>query len=105
LVCVLGGVAFWLAEEHRVNPAWVFVGWNTIWLAPLFIRDFRAHLKKPTFLAFLLVWALIHGLLVATLMRWMSVIAMVPILAVELTVGFVLADYMFGIRPAGVQKQ
>ena len=97
LVCITGGAAFWLAEEYHLNPAWVFVGWNSIWLAPLFIRDFRTHLRKPAFVAFLLARALIHGLLVATLTRWMSVFAMVPILAVEFTVGLVLADYMFGI--------
>ena len=99
LVCVVGVGAFWLADLYHLSAVWVFVAWNSIGLVPLFIRDFRTHLRKPSFLAFLFAWALIHGLLVVTLMRWMSILAMVPILAVELTVGFVLADYLFGIRP------
>jgi hypothetical protein len=41
-----------------------------------------------------------HGLLVATLMRWFSVLAMLPFLVVELTAGLVAADYFFDIRPA-----
>lgn len=99
LVCVVGVGAFWLADLYHVSAVWIFVAWNSIALVPLFIRDFRTHLRKPSFVAFLFAWTLIHGLLVVALMRWMSMLAMLPILAAELTVGFVLADYMFGIRP------
>src|SRR6266481_9867818 len=100
LVCVMGGAAFWFAEDYRVNPAWIFVAWNSIWLVPLFIRDFRNHLRRPSFVAFLGAWAVIHGLLVVTLMRWLSIPAMLPILAIELAAGLAAADFAFGIRPA-----
>lgn len=99
LVCAIVTGSFLLAIIFHVNSAWVFVAWNSIVLVPIFIRDFRTHLRRPSFLAFLFAWALIHGLLVVALMRWMSIFAMLPILAVELTVGFVLADYLFGVRP------
>jgi hypothetical protein len=68
-------------------------------MVPLFVRDFRAHLKKPSFVAYLVAWALIHGLLVATLMRWLSIPAMLPFLAIELIAGLLAADYFFDIRP------
>jgi hypothetical protein len=67
-------------------------------IGTLFIRDFRSHLRNLSFVAFLFAWALIHGLLVAALLRWLSIMAMLPILAVELILGYVLADYMFGVR-------
>src|SRR5262249_51211141 len=99
LVCITGLAAFWLADFYHVSPIWVFVAWNSILLVPLFIRDFRTHLRRPSFVVFLIAWALIHGLLIATLMRWLSIAAIVPFMAIELTIGLVLADYMFGIRP------
>ena len=99
VVCIIGVGAFGLADHYHTNPAWVFVAWNSIFIALSFIRRFRSHLKKPSFLAYLIVWAVIHGLLVATLMRWFSIPAMLPLLAIELTLGVLAADYFFGIRP------
>ena len=100
LVCIIGTGSFLLAIIYHVNPLWVFAAGNAILMVPLFIRDFRSHLRKPSFVAFLFAWALIHGLLVATLMRWMSIAAMLPLLAIELTAGVAAADFIFGIRPA-----
>jgi len=99
LVCTMGVGAFGVADHYHVNPAWVFIAANSIVMVPLFIRDFRAHLKKPSFVAYLTAWAVIHGLLVATLMRWFSIVAMIPFLAIELTAGLVVADFFFDIRP------
>jgi FtsH-binding integral membrane protein len=99
LVCVIGVAAFWFADEYHINPAWVFVAWNSILIVPLFVTDFRAQLRKPSFVVYLIAWALIHGLFVATLMRWFSIAAMIPFLAIELTLGLFVADYFFDIRP------
>jgi hypothetical protein len=41
-----------------------------------------------------------HGLLVAALMHWFSVLVMLPFLVIELTAGLVAAHYFFDIRPA-----
>jgi len=92
--------SFWLADYFHVNPIWVFAAWNSILMVPLFIKDFRANLKKPSFVAYLVAWALIHGLLVATLMRWLSIPAMLPFLAIELIGGLLAADYFFDIQPS-----
>jgi hypothetical protein len=105
LVAATGVGSFWIADLFQVNPAWVFVAWNSILMVPLFIKDFRAHLKKPSFVAYLVAWAVIHGLLVATLMRWLTIPAMVPFLAIELLAGLLAADYFFDIRPAPKQKR
>ncbi len=99
MVCVIGGAAFWVAEDYHVSAVWVFLAWNSIGIAALFIDDFRTHLRKPQFVAYLIAWAVIHGLFVVTLMRWLSIPAMLPFLAMELTLGYFLADVMFDIRP------
>jgi len=104
LVCVTGVGAFWLADLYHVNPVWVFFLGNSILLVPLFVRDFRSHLRKPAFVVFLAIWALAHGLLVATLMRWLSILRIFPFMLIELFVGLVLADYLFDARPNRERK-
>jgi len=104
-VCVAGVVSVVLSLVYHVNPAWFFFAWNSIMLIPLFVRDFRAQLKKPSFIAYLIAWAVIHGLLVATLMRWFSIAAMIPFIAMELTLGYFVADLLFDIRPAAKENQ
>lgn len=100
LVCVMSVTSVLLILVRHANPAWFFFAWNSILMAPLFVKDFHAHLKKPTFVAYLVAWALIHGLLVATLMHWLSIPAMLPFLAIELIAGLLAADYFFNIQPA-----
>ena len=100
LVCVVSVSSVLFMLVHHVNPAWFFFAWNSILMVPLFIKDFRAHLKKPSFVAYLVAWTLIHGLLVATLMHWLSIPAMLPFLAIELIGGLFAADYLFDIQPA-----
>lgn len=104
LVCVVSVACGLLMLVHQINPAWFFVAWNSILMVPLFIRDFRTHLRKPSFAAYLIAWAAIHGLFVATLMRWFSIVAMIPFLAIELTSGYFVADYFFDIRPEKEKK-
>ncbi len=99
VVCVVGGGAFWIAEDYHVKPAWVFFAWNSILMAPLFLRDFRTHLRKPFFVIYLAAWAAVHGLLIVGLMRWVPLGYWLICILIEGTIGLVLADYLFGIRP------
>jgi hypothetical protein len=98
-VCVTSVASFWFSADHHINPAWVFVAWNSILMVPLFIRDFRSHLSKVSFVVYLLAWALIHGLLVAALKLWLPLPAILPFMAIELIAGFMGADYFFNARP------
>jgi hypothetical protein len=68
-------------------------------MVPLFIRDFRSHLSKLSFVVYLLAWALIHGLLVAALKLWLPLRAILPFMAIELIAGYMGADYFFNARP------
>jgi hypothetical protein len=100
LVCVIGGAAFWIAEDYHVNPAWVFFLWNSAIMVPIFIKDFRSHLRKPAFVAFLVVWGITHGLVVVVLMRCAPITVWFLGISIELLVGFMLADRIFGVRRA-----
>jgi hypothetical protein len=57
-------------------PAWVFFLsvelLNSLLTVPVFanfVKDFPTHLRKPAFVAFLVVWGITHGVVVVVLMR------------------------------------
>ncbi len=99
LVCVIGGSSFLLGEIYHINPAWLFLSWNSIWLLVSVGKRFRIHFKKPEFAAFFLLWMAVHGTVVVMLMRWVHMLYWVPLMGLELFVGFLSADLLFGIRP------
>ena len=101
-LCVFLVGAFWIADEHRINAIWVFVAWNSIVLMPIFIRLFGSHLKKPSFVLFLIAWMVIHGLFVAVLMRRIPIFYWPIPISLELMAGGMVANWRFGITPSDV---
>jgi hypothetical protein len=97
VVCVVGGATFWLAEDYHVNPAWVFFAGNSILLVPLVGGEFRSQLKRPFFIMFFIAWMVMHGLTVLGLMRWVDVLYWIPLLAVELFIGYFAAYCLFDV--------
>jgi hypothetical protein len=100
LVCVIGGAAFWIADAYHINPMWVFLLWNSMFIVHLSFKDFRTHLRKPTFVVFLIAWGVVHGLVVVVMMRRIPVALWIFVISFELLVGYLLADRIFGIRRA-----
>jgi hypothetical protein len=100
LVCVFILSAFWVADEHNVRPVWVFLAWNSILMIPLFIRNFRGQLKRPSFVGFLTVWMVGHGLFVVSLMRWVPYAYWVPLFVLEFYAGYLIAYWLFGAVPS-----
>lgn len=97
LVCLIGGAAFLLGEIYHVNPAWIFFAWNSIFMIPMLAREFRGYWKKPAFIIFFLVWMAVHGFVVVSLMRWVSLVYWPIFILLELSAGFVTAHWLFGV--------
>jgi len=100
LVCIVGGAAFWIADVYHINPMWVFFLWNSLFIVHLSFKDFRTHLRKPAFVAFLIVWGIVHGVVVVAMMRRIPVALWILVISFELLVGYLIADRIFGIRRA-----
>jgi hypothetical protein len=99
LVCVIGVGAFMLADEYHVNPAWVFLAINSIFMAFLLVKDFRKNARKRPFILYLLAWAAAHGIVMICLMRYAPLGVWPLVIVAEGTVGILLANYLFGILP------
>jgi len=97
VVCIVAVSSFVFAQIFHVNPIWIFFAGNSILMIPMFVREFRAFWKDPAFIAFFLVWMIVHGLLIVCLMRW-SELAFWPVfILLELSAGFVTAHWLFGV--------
>jgi hypothetical protein len=59
---------------------------------------------KLSFVAYLVAWAVTQVLFIVMLLRWFSIAAMIPFLAIELTLGYFVADYFFDIWRAKQRK-
>ena len=99
LVVIAGCGSFLIADIYHVRPVWVFLGWNSIALIPAAGRQYRGHFRKPSFVAFFVLWMVIHGAVVVSLMRWVHVIYWIPLIGLELFLGFLTVDLLFGIKP------
>jgi len=99
LVCLILGTSFLVADTYHISVAWVFLSWNSIWLFLILRKGFRGHFKNAWFTAFFLLWMAVHGTVVVMLMRWVRMLYWVPLMGLELFVGFLSADLLFGIRP------
>ena len=101
LVCVVLIAGLWLADKYHVNSIWPAAAWATMLfiptVAPTFARQGRW--KRPAFLLFFGLWMGCHGLIVASLIKWVSFLYWFPIILVEGFAGYLIADWLFGIAP------
>lgn len=91
LVCVGGVSCFLLAANFRIDPFWVFVMFGSILLVAIIYRRYPDVLVWPGGRIFLVVWAVLHGILTAVLIkRAVTMTLWLPIFACEFGVGFLL---------------
>ena len=99
LVCVIGGASFLAGEIYHINAAWLFLFWNSIGLFMILGKSFRGQFKNVQFTAFFLLWMAAHGTAVVLLMRCVRMTYWVPLMGLELFIGFLAANLLFGIVP------
>jgi hypothetical protein len=96
---VIGCGSFLLGELYHISPDWLFLSWNSIGMSLILWKGFRRHFKNASFTAFFLLWMAVHGTVVVLLMRWVRMLYWIPLMALELFVGFLAASLLFGIVP------
>jgi hypothetical protein len=96
LVCLVGGGVALTFELYRINQAWFFAGWSSIFLISLVGKQFRTYFRRPAFVAFFGLWMCIHGATVVAMIAWAPFVLWPPILLLELATGFIAAHRLFG---------
>ncbi len=101
MVCTLGVSAFWLADDYHVNPIWLFFAFNSIGFILVVVRKFHTHPKTFLFVGYFVLWLVVHGIVVVVLMGWVPFLYWLPIIGLELFVGYLAAYRLFGLPPEG----
>jgi hypothetical protein len=89
------GVFLW-ADEHHISDASVYGAWASVIFLGIVGWPFRSKLKSPRFLAFLLVWLLIHVFIFLLVVSYLGFLYYIPAVLLELWVGYTLAILQFG---------
>ena len=100
LLSLIGCGAFLLGEIYHVNPAWIFFALGSVGIVPLFARNFRGQFKRPAFVLFLAGWVVVHGLIVASLTHWVSLMFWLPVFGLEFLIGYLAMFWLFGAVPS-----
>ena len=104
LVAVVATAAFWLAGEHRVNPAWLFAAGVAILFLAVVGWGYRRKFRDPVFVSFFLAWLLLHVTIYLLVLSYLGLLYYIPIVVLELWIGYTIAIWQFGPPPdRGVQ--
>ena len=104
-VCVIGGAIIWLGEIYHLSPLWWFLLCSSIVFIAVVGKNYRNQLRKPAFLAFMILWLFIHLVVFAVFLiysSWMYWALLVPF---ELWVGYIVAYSLFGVLPEGKESE
>jgi multisubunit Na+/H+ antiporter MnhB subunit len=91
--------AFWIADEHHVSPAWLFAAGAAVVFFLVVGWGYRRKFRDPAFVSFLLAWMLVHLLVFLLVLAYLGFLWYLPIMVLELWIGYTVAIWQFGIPP------
>jgi hypothetical protein len=100
LICVIGVAAFVLGDIYHLNPYWLFLAFGSVGMVPVIARNYPTQFKRPAFVLVFAGWVMVHGLIVAGLIRWVSITFWVPVFGLELLAGYFVIFRLFGTLPS-----
>jgi hypothetical protein len=99
LLSAVGTGVFLWADKHRVNVAWIFGGSMCLIFLRIVGWPYRSKFRSTTFIAFFVAWLLVHVGIYLLVLDYLGVLYYMPIVVLELWVGYTLAIWQFGPPP------
>jgi hypothetical protein len=98
-VAAASTAAFWVADEHHISVAWLFAAGAALIFFLVVGWGYRRKFRDPAFVSFFLVWALLHVLVYLLVLAYLGFLWYVPIMVLELWIGYTIAIRQFGPPP------
>jgi len=95
-VALAGTSVFWVADEHHVNPGWLFAIGSAILFSVVVGRGYRRKFRDPTFVSFFLAWLFLHVVIYLLVLGYLGFLYYIPIAVLELWIGYTIAIWQFG---------
>ena len=99
LVAAVSTAAFWLADNRHVNAAWLFAAGAALIFFLVVGWGYRRKFRDPAFVSFFLGWTLVHVVVFLLVLAYMGFLWYLPIVVLELWVGYTIAIWQFGPPP------
>ena len=96
LVAAAGTAAFWQANKHQINPAWLFATGAAVLFFVAVGWGYRRKFRSPMFVVFFLFWLLAHVLIYLLVLGYLGFLYYVPLSILELWIGYIVAIWLFG---------
>ena len=98
-IIAAGGVAFWFADDHGIDRAWIYgAGAAAIFFVAVG-RGYRSLFRSPEFVIFFTIWTVVHVIVFLLVLAYLGFLYYVPIMLLELWVGYTIAILRFGPPP------
>ena len=95
LVALLLG-SFWIGDTYHLGFVPIFIGWMALTFIATVGWDLRSNFKRLSFTVFFLAWLGIHTLVIVVVVGTTRWFYWLPLLMLELWVGYALAIWLFG---------
>ena len=99
LVAAASTAAFWVADEHHISPAWLFGAGAAVIFFLVVGWGYRRKFQDTVFVSFFLAWLLVHVAVYLLVLGYLGFLYYIPIVVLELWVGYTLAIWQFGPPP------
>jgi hypothetical protein len=100
VIAVLGVAAFWIADDHHVNPGWVIAAGAGVVFVLVVGWGYRSKFRSPGLIAFFTAWLFVHVGILLLVLGWLGILYYLPFLVAELWVGYMIAIWLFGPPPS-----
>lgn len=98
-VAAASTAAFWLADEHHINPAWLFAAGAAVIFFLVVGWGYRRKFRDPVFVSFFLAWLIVHVAVYLLVLGYLGFLWYLPIVVLELWIGYTIAIWQFGHPP------
>ena len=102
LVVLLLG-SFWIGDRYHVGFVQLFLGWMSVAFVATVGWDLRNKFRRASFILFFLVWLGVHLLVLVLVVGGTAWFYWLPLLSLELWVGYSVAFQVFGPPASGRQ--
>lgn len=91
--------AFWVADVYHVNPGWLCAAGAAVLFFVAVGWGYRRKFRNPEFVSFFLAWLVLHVALYLLVLGYLGFIYYIPIVVLELWIGYTIAIWRFGPPP------
>jgi hypothetical protein len=99
IVAIVGVGLFWVADYMRLSPAWMLGAGSAVILFLAVGWGYRSLFRSQAFIAFFTAWTLVHIAIFLGVLAYLGFLYYLPIVIVELCVGYAIAIWQFGPPP------